>query len=67
MNDKITYAFLGTIIVISSILVLFFTLIGIDAVFKMNTVYGYIFMVLCGVAITLCSCYAVINLKPKGD
>ena len=67
MSHKITYAFLVTIIVIGSVFVLLFTLSGIDAVFKINTVYGYIFMMLCGLCITLCSCYAAINLKPKGE
>ena len=65
-NDKITYALLRMIIVIGYVFVLVFTLVGIDAVFKINTVYGYIFMMLCGLGITLCSCYAAINLKPKG-
>jgi hypothetical protein len=67
MNDKITYALLRMIIVIGSVFVLLFTLAGIDVVFKMDTVYGYIFMMLCGLCITLCSCYAAINLKPKGE
>jgi hypothetical protein len=61
--SNIKYILLNIALIAGSIMVFFFSLVGIDVVFKMNTVYGYIFMMLCGASITLCSCYAAINIK----
>ena len=65
MKIKIIQILLNIAIVAGYMMVLFFTLVGVDAVFKMNTALGYIFTVLCGLATTLCSCYALINTNPK--
>tara|TARA_R110000796_G_scaffold78503_1_gene175007 strand:- start:263 stop:484 length:222 start_codon:yes stop_codon:yes gene_type:complete len=65
MINKITQILLSITIIIGYMMVLFFTIIGIDAVFKMETALGYIFTILCSLDITLCSCYAVINAQAK--
>jgi hypothetical protein len=65
MINKITQILLSITIVISYIMVLFFTIVGIDAVFKIETALGYIFTVLCSLATTLCSCYTVMNTQAK--
>jgi hypothetical protein len=69
MMGTVNYILLNILLIFAYMVVLFFTLVGIDVVFEMNTWWGFICTIICGLSITLCSCYAAINVnllkKPK--
>ena len=58
---KVKQILLNVAAISTVIMLLFFTLIGVDVVLKIGTFWGYIFTVLCGVTITSCVCYVVIH------
>ena len=54
------YALLNIWLIISYIIVLFCVLVGVDSVLGLETLQGFIFMIVCGVHATACSmCMAI--------
>jgi len=45
--------------------VLFFALIGVEQVFEIKTLYGFIFVIVTGLYITACGCAMSINIEKE--
>ena len=65
MRNKICYVFTSISLVVTMPFVLFFALIGVEQVFEIKTLYGFIFVIVTGLYITACGCAMSINIEKE--
>jgi hypothetical protein len=65
MRNKLFYIFANISLVTAMPVVLFFALLGIEQVYETKTVWGFAFMMIAGLYITMCGCAMAINIKKE--
>ena len=65
MKNKLCYIFSNVSLVTAMPIVLFFALLGIEQVCGTKTVWGFAFMVISALYITMCGCAMAINIKKE--
>ena len=68
MIAEIKQVLLNVAAISTFIILLFFTLIGVDTVLKIGTFWGYIFTMLCTLSLTFCCCVSIhASQSTKGE
>ena len=65
MRNKLCYIFANISLVTAMPVVLFFALLGIDHACGVRTLWGFIFMMVVGLYITICGFATAINIKKE--